>query len=410
MQQKKSCQKANHNLEYQCVNWTDKIDQLLLCSKCVIGDDEPVFRKILISDILNEDYKESQIQNWPPLQDKNQSRFVNSVFQCSEQYPSEENVFNNLIQLQIENFFKDQELKICSRLNQIKKDVKIKFETYTYEFYEQNKTNGKINIEQIIKNFKINDFRTKMKEFLDNKISIDQFFQFQQAKNEEFVNKYGKDIDEQFTKQSEIQEQFQRLKDNIDKSLQEINGYVFFIKKEIDLKFHKSNFQGINNSFTIAPDNKKISFNNQYVGYYKQVYSDILEKQQTYHIKIRIDAKGSMQNQSFYFGVNSQQNVDQQLYNTNYLYAFHQNANSSGSKNFKKEGQYNRFNQFFKDNQTILNILFNISKQQFEMFDDQNYLKCSIELQDIDEPIFYIVNHQTSSVQNDLYIDSVITY
>ncbi|KRX01829.1 hypothetical protein PPERSA_00539 [Pseudocohnilembus persalinus] len=334
MQQNKSCLKADHNLEYQYINWTDKKENLLQCSKCIIEDEQPIFQKILISDLLNESYKESQIQNWPPLQNKNQSKFVNSIFKCSEQNPSEQNLFNNLIQIQIDNLFKDQELKICSRLNQIKKDVKIKFETYIYEFYEQNKTNGKMNIEQIIKNLKIDEFRTKMKEFLDNKINIDQFFQFQQGKNDEFINKYGKQIDEQFTQQSEIQEQFQRLKEDIDNSLSIINKYEFFNNKKINLPFYKSNYTNVANSFQITPDNKKITFDIQNANSYKQVYSDILEKQRTYHIKIRIDSKGTIKNQYFYFGINTYQKKDQALYNINYISAFCPNNNITGS------GQY----------------------------------------------------------------------
>ncbi|KRX01827.1 hypothetical protein PPERSA_00537 [Pseudocohnilembus persalinus] len=406
---KKSCQKANHNLEYHCVKWTDNIDQLLQCSKCIFEDEYPIFQKILISDLLNEDYKESQIQNWPPLQDKNQSKFVNSIFRCYEENPSEENVFNYLIQQQIDSCFKDLEFKICSILRQINKDVKIKFQTYTCKPQEQDKTNKKQDIKQIIENFKIDDFKTKMKEFLDNKINIEQFFQFQQGKNDEFVNKYGKHIDEQFEKFSEISEQFQRLKNDLNGFLSTFNQYEFLNNEKIDLKFQKSKYNDSVNYFQINPENKQITFDNKNYNYLKQVYSGILENKKTYHLKIRIDAKGQIQNQHFYFGINSQQNKDQQLNTTNYIYAFQQQNNTSGSKNFKKEGKFNRFCDVFTDNLTILNIIFNINKKTFEIFDDKNQLKCSIELQEVKQPVFYIATFG-NQCQTELYIDSIEIY
>ncbi|KRX01831.1 hypothetical protein PPERSA_00541 [Pseudocohnilembus persalinus] len=408
--QLKNCQKSNHNLDYQYINWTDKKERFLQCNKCSIECEEPNYTKILISDILNENYKVSQVQNWPPIKDKELFSFMNSVFKCSEENPNENNLLNQIIQQQIQDYFKDQQVKILERLNQIEKNVKVKFETYIQKFYNQNETEGKMNIEQIIKNFQIDEFRTKIKEFLDNKIDIDKIFEFKEQQNEILVNAQEQ-IKQQFKKQQEIQELFNQLKQELDDSLLKYNQHEFPIKEQINLNLFKSNYKNIPNSFTITPDNKQITFDNQNTDYYKQVYCDILEKQKTYHIKIRIDAKGTIKNQYIFFGIDTQQKKDKQLNNTNYLYAFHQNSNTSGSKNFKKEGQYNRFNEFFRDNQTILNIVFNINKKQFEMFDDQNQLKCSIELQDVDEPIFYIMNHQLSqAIQNELYIDSVITY
>ncbi|KRX01825.1 hypothetical protein PPERSA_00535 [Pseudocohnilembus persalinus] len=405
--QGKTCQKPNHNLDYLCLNWTDKKDQILQCSKCIIEDKEPNYKKILLTDILNENYKLHEISNWPPLQDQELSQFMNSVFKSSEENPNEKNYFNQFIQQQIDDYFKDQEFKLCQRLNQIKKDIKVKFEAYTYKFYEQSRNDGKMNVEQIIEKFQIHEFRSKIKEFLDKKININNIFKFLQ-KQQGVVDNASEQIKEQFNKQQLIQESFNQLKQDIQNSISTFNDYEFPIKEQIRLKFYKSNYNNISNSFVITPDNKQITFNNQNTDYYKQVYSDILEKQKTYHIKIRIDAKGTIQNQYFFFGIDASQRKDQCFGNTNYLYAFYQGNNTQGSYNFKKEGQYNRFEDFFRDNQTILNLVFNISKKQFEMNDDQNQLKCSIELQDVNEPVFYIMNNQQyQAIQNELYIDSV---
>ncbi|KRX01830.1 hypothetical protein PPERSA_00540 [Pseudocohnilembus persalinus] len=411
MQQNKVCQKVGHNLEYQYINWTDRLEFILQCPKCIIEEQFSNFRKTLISDILSENQKESQVQNWPPLVEKNQTKFINSMFKCSEQNPSEENLFNFKIQQQIDNFFNDFQVNLCLALNKIKKDVKIKFENQINELYQQNRNRGLMNIEEIIHTFKINQLKYILKQFIDNKINIDQFFQFHQSENEVFKhNNLVDQIDNLMTKQMEIDQQFQRLKEEIDNPLSILQKYEFIIKKQINLGFQKSNYKNQSNNFHIAQDNKKIIFNAQSYYNKKQVYSKILEKQKNYHIKIRIDTKGTIKNQGFFFGINTQQIKDQAMNKTNCIYAFIKESYIIGSQHLKREGILNTFTEFFKDNETVLNIIFNINKKQFEIFDDQNLLKVSIELKDVSEPVFYIVNLQYQQVQNELFIDSVVEY
>lgn len=56
----------------------------------------------------------------------------------------------------------------------MKKNVKVKFEKYIEKF--QAKNNG--DLCQILGNLKIENLREKLKQFYENKIDIEQFFEF----------------------------------------------------------------------------------------------------------------------------------------------------------------------------------------------------------------------------------------
>ncbi|KRX02769.1 hypothetical protein PPERSA_02259 [Pseudocohnilembus persalinus] len=165
----KTCQKQNHNQDYLYLNWIDDKQNFLQCAKCITEDESPSFKKILISDILNDKYNLEQVNNWPPLGNKQLTEFAHYICKKIQENPGVENLMNHLIQNRIDDYFDQQTEEICQKLNSLKKKVKIQFQNTIEEFIEKNKEDGEPNIEDILSGFKIEDFRQKIEEFLNDK-------------------------------------------------------------------------------------------------------------------------------------------------------------------------------------------------------------------------------------------------
>ncbi|KRX01645.1 hypothetical protein PPERSA_03729 [Pseudocohnilembus persalinus] len=400
------CQKQEHNLQYLYLNWTDKKDRLFQCPRCNIQDEGNPQKKILISDILDENQKLSQIDNWPPFKDKEQIIYIKHIFQCYEQNPEQENFLNFFFQQQIDLFFQEQEKKITQKLSQLRKNVKIQFENYIQKLKDKNNNKEQFQIQEIVQNFKLDKFRDKLKDFLGNQINLQQFFEFQQEQEENLIRKQEELIRNQNQQQSEIQSILNQLKEDISKNLYTFNNQDYTMPEFGGLKLYKSNWNSAMECFQILENNRKISFLPKNT-VRKFVYSEKLNKNKQYHMKLRITSMTKMINQKIFFGIGSEQQRNQDLTQFNFIQAFNLNGEIMGSGNLQKVGEQNKFVDFFKDNKTVLNVVFDIQNKKFEVYDDELKLKASIEMVEVTDPIFFIQQYSSVVAQTDIFIDSL---
>ncbi|KRX02779.1 hypothetical protein PPERSA_02269 [Pseudocohnilembus persalinus] len=409
----KLCQKKDHSLFQLYFNCNLNKQELLQCPRCILEDQENISQKILIQDICDENQKLSKINNWPPFEDQKLRNFANQIFQFIENNQDKDNFLNPMFQIQIDNFFDQQEKIIVEKLHQCKLKTKIQFETFIQQLQERDdkiQDKQEFKLKQFVQNFQMAKIRQQLKNYFEDKIDLDQFYNFYQQQHKNLFNIQQEVIKQQLKQQQKIQQELDRLRQELSDSFQKFLLFDFEPSKLIDLQFYKSTYQNIQETFQISKNSKKIKFLNQVNNQCpKQIYSEILDPNRTYIIKLRINTFEKINNQYLIFGINNQEFKDQQMANKNFITAFHQNNNISGSSIIKKTGNsYNKFCDFFTDNKTVLNIVFNVNKLLFEIFDDENLLKTSIICKNVENPVFFLWCNQTyTSNDVEIFIDQV---
>ncbi|KRW99056.1 hypothetical protein PPERSA_11657 [Pseudocohnilembus persalinus] len=134
--------------------------------------------------------------------------------------------------------------------------------------------------------------------------------------------------------------------------------------KENDKNIHISKDQKTINFSKTASSQKKINF--------QQVYTNLLQKNLTYHIKIKVNLnKKNKQSVEFALVEDKQKNKCFNIYSQN-LVAISNNNGQYGASVLQRalfKGQY--FSEFMQDNVTIFNVVFNFDKQFFYLYDDE---------------------------------------
>ncbi|KRW98628.1 hypothetical protein PPERSA_02776 [Pseudocohnilembus persalinus] len=414
-QQPMNCKKNEH-LDQQFVffKFSEKIGEILQCLSCSLEDPQGD-KKMIIDQILK--FPTQKIQNFPPQKDRKNCKEVKNVlenFSKEKIQKFKEQVINN-----INIYYEKIDEQINQVLTQSKKNVIQQFEnimkfTDVSEFYDikpvkemiQKYQKNEIDLEKLFeqqlkmkKSFEdekkfnitmnqhniqneINNQLENMKQQLDKKLGI---FQEEIVINTNLINQYQQQIqhveqDEQ--QNNEIQKYFQFYKSNLNSDL----------KEEIQIK---------NNGRTIEVDNKTIQ-------YLKQIYSQDLKKNKTYHLKMKINFhKQNKQLLSFYLlGSNDDKDISYWNYNRIVLTNRQDNCYAQGGVNEIKNGQ--KFADFWKDDETILNLKFNYQEKLFEIFDDQikGFLKNVIDYDKIkgEKIILGICFFQNYPVKIDLSI------
>ncbi|KRX02770.1 hypothetical protein PPERSA_02260 [Pseudocohnilembus persalinus] len=409
-----TCKKKYHDQVYQYFNQTEDKENLFQCSKCITEDEGPAFKKILTSDILSDEYTFEQINNWPPFEKKELTQFVQQYYKNNQENPEVENLLNHMIQIQIDEYFEEQYDIISQQLNKIKKEVKIQFQNKIYEFIQQNQEEGKADLSEIIKDLKIDNFRTKLREFLDGKINLDQFHIFQQKYTQNIKNKQQQLVQTYYNKQKDIQQDFQRLQKDFESCLESFNQFDFKVQKKINLDFSSIllyTYQPAEGD-VISEDMSKITLSKEFFNDTKRIYTTI-NQYDTYHIKLRIDTKGKIYHQIISFGFDNSEFVED---TDKIITIFNENGKVKG-RNFKLYGLYDNFCNIFKDNETVLNIVFNFGKKYMEVFDSGQKIKveCNFPELVLDGHFYFgsrfIIDYQQKKQEeNIIYIDSVNIY
>ncbi|KRW98630.1 hypothetical protein PPERSA_02778 [Pseudocohnilembus persalinus] len=387
-QQPMNCKKNEH-LDQQFVffKFSEKIDQILQCMSCCI-DDPQGDKRMIIDQILKFPFQ--KIQNFPPLKDQKNCKVIKQVIENFSKEKIQQ--FKEYVINQINSYYKKINEEINQVLTQSKKNVIQQFQnimqfTDVSEFYD------------------IKPVKEIIQKFQKSEIDLEKLFEQQLKMKKSFEDEKKFNITmNQHNIQNEINNQLENMKQQLDKKLgifQEeivintnlINQYqeqVQHVEQDVQqnneiqkyLQFYKSNLNSdLKEEIQIKNNGRSIEIDNKTTQELKQIYSQDLEKNKTYHLKMKINFH-QVNNQllSFYLlGSNNKKDVQYFIYNRIVL------RNNTGDC-FTREGEKEikeglKFADFWKDDETILNLKFNYQEKLFEIFDDQRkgYLKNVID-------------------------------
>ncbi|KRX03816.1 hypothetical protein PPERSA_04611 [Pseudocohnilembus persalinus] len=371
MQQKQNqsqihCQKKEHdNCPLAYFQFSDDKNKIFKCMLCIL-DDPDKENIILIDQLITNPVW--QVKNYPPLKNKKlqQQMKENLKIQDSDQ----DKEWINKLKANINEQIVFQYKKIG---DQLFKSLKI-LEKQTLQQFE--KMFSGINITSF---FNFNTFKKQIQEYQTNQINLDQLFQNQlkmQKQLEEFEFKYKSFKYDQQKIQNYLENEIQNLKQQLEKKL-----VAFQLDLEIDSdliqKLSQNNLILTKSDFPykdeIKIENKEnntqiLKFDCQSIGRPKQVYSQPLDKNKTYHLKIKFNLFNQKQ-QFLSFNLLGSENKDIQWYGQNYIGMAHYSGARNTIKQFKK-GQ--NFYDFFENDQTVFNIIFNFNQKLLKIYDDEN--------------------------------------
>ncbi|KRX09896.1 hypothetical protein PPERSA_05288 [Pseudocohnilembus persalinus] len=384
------CQKDGHqSLKFLYLNMSsDNKEDLFLCPICIsqqLTNKKEISQiNLFIKHLKNDQVNNENLFGWPPIQDENHQKIYQIHQSNLKEFGQKNEHLFNYLKKKINDFYDNYQKQIIQEIQQKQKQTILQLENICNNF--QNFDEEFINIQEIIKQFDIKDFREKFQEFQQKKIDIDQFFDFKQQQNAKVYNndeiynslkaqqqnleKLKKDLEIEFAKIDEATDPFKKYQPNL----------KIMPKKQQYLKFYKSNCNSHNNDgqFEIDNDQQLIKFNSNQRTY---IYSENLQQQQEYHLRFTMDTKNRVQNIYLAFSLTSGvQKKSKDLFTDHYVIIFNGNGNSyANGREFQVSGK--QFKEFFKDNETILNVVFNIEKEMMEIYDDDriSYQKLNFE-------------------------------
>ncbi|KRX07472.1 hypothetical protein PPERSA_11021 [Pseudocohnilembus persalinus] len=439
LQEPMTCLKNEHyNQQFQFFKFTENLEEMLQCFSC-INEDPQLNKKISIDQILN--FPASKIQNFPPLKDQSKDKQVRQIMEDFTQDKIKQ--FKEYIKKQIEQHY-EQKIRI---LNQSKKDVIIQFEQIM-QFTDVSQYNNIDQLKAAITQYK--NKQINLEELFQEQLKMKKDFECQkkckvmlcnQQKQQEITNqlnnlkqnldqKFKAFTDEKITINTQKLQNLQRIIDQTlqshpnqqeNQTQQQINfhqsDYINNKKDEINIKQISNNNNNNNNNINDNQINNNKHNNNKHIqiqiadltiNTYKAVYSSLLSKEKTHHFKIKANFH-QQKNYGLSFNLISLQDKDKSWINQNCIV-----QNDGIGKCFAHNGerqiiQGQKFVDFWKDGETVLNVVFNVKEKLFEIYDYQRkgYVKNFIDSTKIqgNQVILGIDFLQNSSHEIDLQIE-----
>ncbi|KRX00493.1 hypothetical protein PPERSA_03226 [Pseudocohnilembus persalinus] len=397
------CKKEGHkNQKFILFNMSsENKEKLFTCPICI---SQNYFKKketiqkeqttLLIDELLNEQVKDENIFGWPPIQDEKHSQIYYNHQNYIKEYGLENGTILNFFKIKINEFYGKLLQEIQQEIQNQKKNTTIWLENYYQNQFQNSNTDQELkNIQEIIQKFEIKNFREKFQEFEKKKIDIDQLFDYKQEQNNNTFNnnKVFESLEKQYQQveklKQELEKEFTKIKESLDpfknyqpkinppqptqqlqqqqqQSQQQQNKPIKY------LKLYKSDYNSDCNkgNFEVNNDQQTIKFKSFYWTY---IYSENLQQEKEYHLRFTMDTKNNVGSICLGFSLTSgdQKNAND-LEKDHYVRVFDRNNNSyARGGEFKVEGK-EKFTEFIKDKQTILNVVFNIEKQFMEIYDD----------------------------------------
>ncbi|KRX04426.1 hypothetical protein PPERSA_00195 [Pseudocohnilembus persalinus] len=373
-----NCRNNQHyEQQYIFFKFSEKIDEILQCMSCSLKDPQND-KKIIIDQILK--FPSSKIENFPPLKDQKNYQKIQNIMENFTKEKIKE--FKEYVNTQINNYYQKINKDLTQVLNQSKKDILQQFEnilefTNVSEFYDI------APVKEMIEKYQKNNINLNelFQQQLQMKKSFEDEKKFNIAISQEKIQNEVKNLVENF--QLQLDEKVEIFKEKIIVNTEVIEKYKRKIENDqyeipqknsgnqLQIQFFKQNkpynpkqeIEILNNSRRIKIDNKT---NEQH----KQLYSEGLEKNRRYHFKMKINFHQEKQQLLAFFllGSNDKDNVwgDQ-----NYILInnFNGDCGAGNGEREIKEGQ--RFLDFWEDDVSILNVVFNYQEKLFEVYDDQ---------------------------------------
>ncbi|KRW99976.1 hypothetical protein PPERSA_00143 [Pseudocohnilembus persalinus] len=362
--------------QYQFFKFSEMIDEILQCVSCNLEDPHND-KKIIIDQILK--LPSSKIQNFPPLKNQKNCKQIQKIMENFTKDKIKQ--FKEYVNIQINDYYQKINEDITQVLLQSKKDVLQQFENIL-EFQDVSEFYDIAPVKEMIEKYQKND------------IDLEQMFeqQLKMKKNFEDENKFNIAINQERI-QNEVQNLIHNLKVGLDEKIEDFKERIV-IKTET-IKKQKEEIQDVQQEIPEQNrgNQKYIQFfkqNNQYnqkqeieiknnsrriqidktTEQHKRVYSEGLEKNRTYHFKMKINFHQAKKQASVIFLLGSN-DKDNEWGGQNYILInnIYGDFFAGNRESEIKEGQ--RFDDFWEDDVSILNVVFNYQEKLFEVFDDQ---------------------------------------
>ncbi|KRW99970.1 hypothetical protein PPERSA_00137 [Pseudocohnilembus persalinus] len=357
-----NCQNGEHfQQQYVYFKFSEKIGEILQCMSCNSQDIQND-KKIIIDQILK--FPSSKILNFPPLKNQKNCKQIQKIM---ENFSKEKiKQFKEYVNTQINNYYQKLSQDLNQVLLQSKKDILQQFEnilefTNISEFYD------------------IAPVKEMIEKYQKNDIDLEQLFeqQLKMKKSFEDENKFNIAINQEKI-QNEVQNLIQNLKVKLDEKIGIFKERIVInteaikkYKQEIQIQFYKSNYQyNKKQLIKILNNSRRIEIDNKFGPQFKYVYSEGLEKNRTYHFKMKINFQESLEyNLGFVLlGLNDKDNG---WGGQNYIFINDINRNCGAGNGEREIVEGQRFSDFWEDDVSILNVVFNYQEKLFEVFDDQ---------------------------------------
>ncbi|KRX03206.1 hypothetical protein PPERSA_07034 [Pseudocohnilembus persalinus] len=361
---------------------------------------------------LNEDYKLKQIQqqNMKDQEkiffEKQVDQFIKSNYMFIENINKNINQYLQYVQQQIKVVLNGYICEIKSQFQQnleqlihaeqllnnqqnqyLKKQGNLgqNYFSELFKFQEELQQNTKLNLSQAQNKF--NEFLTKFKQDIVYCRTFNiNCRQIQQKFKHLFDNgdiEQCQEQQQQLDKQDKNKINFYKSKGNLGSDMQNqitIQNYQIEQNKqnEQNEQNEQNNQSQINNNNNPIINNDyllRIKFGCEKIDQTKQVYSQILDKYKSYHLKIRIDCKDKILGQQIVFVLLGSQDKDKDWWNQNRIIVNNLSGNCYANNVIHKvfRGQnFQNFTSFFKRDgkESVFYVDFNYNQSVFEVCDE----------------------------------------
>ncbi|KRX05469.1 hypothetical protein PPERSA_04506 [Pseudocohnilembus persalinus] len=383
------CKKEGHqNLKFLYLNMSsENKENLFLCPVCVQQmfnnqEEIPQINKqnLIIKQLKNEQIKTENLIGWPPIKNKNHQKIYQTHQQFIKEFGLKNENFFNYFQRKINDFYQNLENQIKIEIQILQKETIIQLEDYCNNYYQnQNPNQIYQNIQEIIKLFDVKDLRQKFQEYQQENIELNQLFDYKQQQNSRVYNNQNiyQSLQNQYKNAEELKKDLENEFNKIREPIDSIKQYLLNIKTKIkyypyqqQLKLYKSDYNYNYNKGNFEIDNEARTIKFQ-INKWTCIYSENLEQENEYHLRFTMDTKNNQKNIYLAFSLTSgDQKNSKDLKTDHYVRVFNWSSNSFASGGeFQVEGRQN-FHEFFKDNQTVMNLVFHIDKKLMEIYDD----------------------------------------
>ncbi|KRX08592.1 hypothetical protein PPERSA_01845 [Pseudocohnilembus persalinus] len=433
------CKKEGHQCQkYLYLNMSsENKNDLFFCPTCIQekyldqGEIQQKNQKTLqIKQLKNDKLKKEDLIGWPPIQEQDHQKIYQNHTKMLEKYGQENQCIFNYYKEKVNDFYLKLKTQILEEIRKQQKETIIQLENYCENYFQNlNSNQDFINLQETIKLFDIKDFREKFQEFQKKKIDIDQFFDYKQQQNskvynnnkiynslqtqQEKVEELKKELEKEFAQVNESLNSFKKQMPNIkaiNKTQQQYKQQQQQ-KKQQQLKLYKSDYDKTYNEGNFEIDNDARTIKLKTNGQKTYIYSENLKREKEYHLRFTMDTKNNFKNIRLAFSLTSgNEKNSKNLETDHYVRLINYMSNS-----FAEGGEFQvigkKFKQFFKDNETIVNLVFNIENKMMEIYDDNRFSYQKLifdEDEKFDEwilGIFYYQRYSNYSEVNIQFID-----
>ncbi|KRW99967.1 hypothetical protein PPERSA_00134 [Pseudocohnilembus persalinus] len=380
--------------QYYFFKFSEKIGEILQCMNCNLEDPQND-KKIIIDQILK--FPSSKILNFPPLKNQKNCKQIQKIMQNFTKDKIKQ--FKEYVNTQINNYYQKLSQDINQVLLQSKKDVLQQFEnilefTNVSEFYD------------------IAPVKEMIEKYQKNDIDLEQLFD-QQLKMKESLEdeqKFNIAINQEKI-QNEVQNLIQNLKVQLDEKIGIFKERIVINTQRI--KKYKKEIQDV------QQEKPQQNQENQYqIQFYKSnnpynLKQEIEIKNNSRRIKMKINFQESLEyNLGFVLlGLNDKDNG---WGGQNYIFINDINRNCGAGNGEREIVEGQGFIDFWEDDVSILNVVFNYQEKLLEVFDDQRkgYVKNVINQNIIkgDKVVLGIYFYQNYKSKIDLSIVDIQQY